>query len=331
MSRINSTVRTNAAALCAAAIAAGGCAARGDVARGAAFTRAAAAPAAAARASVARVIATDSLAALLERGGAAGGALIVDVRPDIGMYLRSHLPGAVHLNTETLRSTAGGVPNLVLPAESYRTLFSRLGVRMDAPVVVYSSGEARNIDATFLAWILAGFGHPSVHVLDGGLAKWETEGRPVTRAYPAPDTLPFAARTFAIERATLDEIRASLGRNTLLLVDARPPDQYAGSAGAQMRRGHIPGAVNHYWATDLDEGGFARTWKDREALRASYAAQGITPDKNIVVYCNGGLESSHVYFTLRSVLGYPRVRVYDGSWTEWAEREELPMETGAGR
>jgi thiosulfate/3-mercaptopyruvate sulfurtransferase len=89
--------------------------------------------------------------------------------------------------------------------------------------------------------------------------------------------------------------------------------------------------VNHYWAGDLTKapGGFGLVWKSRDSLRASYAAQGITPDRDVIVYCNGGLESSHVYFTLRALLGYPRVRVYDGSWTEWAAHLELPMETGA--
>ena len=95
-----------------------------------------------------------------------------------------------------------------------------------------------------------------------------------------------------------------------------------------MRRGHIPGAVNHYWQDDLEREGFGYVWKPAERLRETYSAQGITPEKDIIAYCNSATEASHVYFTLRYLLGYPRVRIYVGSWTEWAEREGTPVETG---
>jgi thiosulfate/3-mercaptopyruvate sulfurtransferase len=273
------------------------------------------------------VVSTDSLAPLVE----AGAVTILDARTDIGQYLEAHLPGAVYLNSETLRAEDGGVPNLLLPRASYATLFSRLGVSGDRPVVVYASGESRNVDATYVAWILSGFGHRDVRVLDGGFGKWQLEARPTTRSYPRyPRAEPLPA-DFRPERATLDDVRAALARKDVVLVDARPADQYAGEAGAQVRLGHIPGAVNHFWQTDLVEGEFARSWKPIEEIRASYRAQGITPEKRIIAYCNGGLESSHVWFTLRALLGYGDVRVYDGSWTEWSEREDLPIETGTGR
>lgn len=273
-----------------------------------------------------RLVSTDSLAALLARDS----VTVVDARPDINLYLVGHLPGAAWLSSETLRSMRGGVPNLLLPAGSYATIFSRLGVRMDRPVVIYSAGESRDVDATYVAWILSGLGHPHVMVLDGGLAKWELESRPTTRRYPAAVPGDFVPATWAPERATLADVRGALGARGTVIVDARVRDQYVGDAGAQMRRGHIPGAVNHYWQDDLEKRQLALVWKPRATLRASYAAQGITPDRDVIVYCNGGLESSHVWFALRVLLGYPSVRVYDGSWTEWSGHEELPLERGPG-
>ena len=272
-----------------------------------------------------RSITTADLAELTGRSA----ATVIDARPDLGAYLRAHVPGAVYLNTESLRASEGGVPNLLLPAASYRTLFTRLGVRPDRYVVIYSGGDARNFDATYVAWILAGLGHPSVRVLDGGFPQWELEGRPTTRAFAREGSGDYAPRGFSPERATLDEVRAAMTRSGTVLVDARAPDQYAGSAGPQMRRGHIPGAVNHHWATDLGSDALAHRWRPLEQIRAGYASQGITADRDIIVYCNGGLESSHVHFTLRYLLGYPRVRVYDGSYTEWSERTDLPVRLGA--
>jgi thiosulfate/3-mercaptopyruvate sulfurtransferase len=260
------------------------------------------------------LVSTEALATLQD-------ATIIDVRSDIALYLPGHIPGAVYLNTETLRSFADGVPNLLLSAESYVALFTRLGIR-DRPVVVYSAGDTRNIDATYVAWILGGFGI-QVSVLDGGFQKWDLEQRPTERKYPAAVPGTFPAREFHPARATLDDV-VHRSANTVL-VDARPPDQYAGKAGAQMRRGHIPGAINHYWTTDL-ESGLSHVFKNAETLRASYVAQGITPDKDVIAYCNGGLESSHIYFVLHTLLAYPHVRVYDGSWTEYAAHPELTIE-----
>jgi thiosulfate/3-mercaptopyruvate sulfurtransferase len=271
----------------------------------------------------AALMSTDTLAAW-QAGGEA--FRLVDVRPDIFTYLAGHLPDAVFLHRESLRAAESGLPTGLLPPDWYGTLFSRLGIRWDRPVVIYSAGESLDIDATFLVWLLTGHGHRRVYLLDGGYAKWALDGRLIARKYPRFEAAPLPPTPFAPARAELVDVRRAIAGSEALLVDARPPDQYAGDAGAQMRRGHIPGAVSHYWQDDLELRDGALVWKGRTALREGYAKQGITPDRDIILYCNTSTEASHLYFALRFLLDYPRVRIYVGSWNEWSENEALPIE-----
>ncbi len=255
--------------------------------------------------------------------------VILDVRAAWVSYLQNHLPDAAWLNIETLRSTDGRLPFQLLPPQHYIDLFRRLGIDRDTRVVVYSAGDQLDIDATFTAWLLLSAGVRQVWVMDGGYARWELEGRPLTQRYPSAWRLHgdgLRRQQFRPAIATLSAVQAASAGNGVLLVDARPADQYNGTAGAQLRRGHIPTARNHPWKDDLQKPDLALVWKPVETLRTDYAAQGITPDRDIIVYCNSGTEASHVLYALKYLLGYPRVRIYTGAWSEWAEREELPIE-----
>ncbi len=251
---------------------------------------------------------------------------VIDARSDLGAYLEGHIPGAVFLHNETLRWTGNGVPADLLPAESYRALFERLGVRRDRPVVIYSAGDQADFHASFIAWLLRGFGHPQVYLLDGGLVKWKAEQRPVTQEYPVVEGGSLAGKPFAPALVGTEEVHRAVTSRSAVLVDARPPAQYTGQAGPQMRRGHIPGAISHPWIGDLQGADGQWAWKKVEALKAAYAAQGVTPDHEIIVYCNTGTEASHLYFALSELLEYPRVRVYVPSWTAWAADQGLPVE-----
>ena len=274
--------------------------------------------------SVPGLVSTDELA----HWQAEGPVLLLDVRTDVFAYLKGHLPGAEYLNMETLRASEGGIPTRLLSADAYRELFSRLGVDPARRVVIYSAGETRNIDATFLAFLLGGFGQPGVYILDGGYFKWQLEQRPIAVHYPRIPLVRYPDRPFRPDTASLADVRRAAAGEGGVLVDARSPEQYAGREGAQMRRGHIPGAISHSWQNDLTQAGFGHVWKPAAELRRAYAAQGITPDKDVIAYCNSATEASHLYFTLHYLLGYPRVRVSVGSWTEWAENETLPIAVG---
>jgi thiosulfate/3-mercaptopyruvate sulfurtransferase len=252
---------------------------------------------------------------------------VLDVRQAWSSYLQNHIPGAAWLNVETLRSGSGPLPFQLLPAKHYAELFGRLGVGHGRPVVVYSAGDQSDIDATFVVWLIDQMGQHDVHLLDGGFARWQLDGRPLTQRYPrlAP-VAPLKPKAFHPPTATLAEVQAASSGRGVLLVDARPAEQFAGSAGAQARRGHIPGAISHPWKDDLEQRDLALVWKSRADLEASYRAQGITPERDIILYCNSSTEASHLFFALHYLLGYPKVRIYTGAWSEWAEREELPIE-----
>ena len=251
---------------------------------------------------------------------------IVDMRSSLLDYLKGHIPNAVYLNFENLRIPENGVPAQAVDRICLeRLLGNNLSVSNDMLVVLYSEGS--NPNATFLAWSLDFLGHKKMAILDGGWEKWVAEALPTTQDYPSLAQKKFFGKVRPETLAEKKWVRDHLTSKDIVIVDARPPGQYSGEEGEEIRRGHIPGARNVFWETTL-QGDPVRIWKQKEELEKLLAEREITKNKEIIVHCRTGREASHVYFTLKHVLDYPRVRLYRGSWVEWSADKTLPIKTG---
>jgi len=250
---------------------------------------------------------------------------VVDVRADEKEYWHAHIPGAIHLSHESLRIADRGVPAKLLPPEILAAILGKIGVDKETMVVAYD--EKGSCEATYLVWALDWMGHSHSGVLEGGLSKWSREKRPLSQDYPqiTPRVYLCPQTLHSEVRADLDEVRKLLAGHTGVLLDSRPVDYYRGDKGHWKRKGHIKGAISHCYADDIAPDG---TWKSKDELLKLYTALGVTPDKTVVVSCGRGLRSSHSYFTLKHILGYPVVKNYDGGVNEWSSIEELPMEEG---
>jgi thiosulfate/3-mercaptopyruvate sulfurtransferase len=253
----------------------------------------------------------------------------VDENPDL--YDEGHIPGAVKLHwKEDLQDP---VERDVVDKSTFERLLGARGIGNDTAVVLY--GDKNNWFAAYAYWYLKIYGHKDVRILDGGRQKWIDEGRDLSTDVPSPEAKSYTAseRDESI-RTYRDDVRAALEDAGQALVDVRSPAEYAGDLiappgyeqeGAQ-RAGHIPTAASIPWASAVRDDG---TFKAADELRELYAGKGITPDKEILAYCRIGERSAHTWFVLRELLGYERVRNYDGSWTEWGNLVDVPIEKGA--
>jgi thiosulfate/3-mercaptopyruvate sulfurtransferase len=250
----------------------------------------------------------------------------VDEQPDL--YDEGHIPGAVKLHwREDLQDS---VERDLVDRETFERLLAERGIGNDSAVVFY--GDRNNWFAAFAYWYLKIYGHEDVRILDGGRQKWIDEGRELTTEAPSPAVTSYSAqeRDESI-RSYRDDVLQGLGGSGRALVDVRSPQEYAGELlappgyeqeGAQ-RGGHIPTAQSIPWAQAVRDDG---TFKSADELRALYGGKGVTPDQEVVAYCRIGERSAHTWFVLRELLGYDRVRNYDGSWTEWGNLVDVPIE-----
>ncbi len=272
-----------------------------------------------------RLVTTDWLAEHLGDPG----LVVVESDEDVLLYETGHIPGAVkvdwhtELNDELTRDYRD--------AASFAALMSAKGIDRDSTVVFY--GDNFNWWATYALWVFRLFGHPDVRMLDGGRQKWLDEGRETTRDVPhrTPAQYPVVDRDDTTIRAFRNEVAAHLDTSGRL-VDVRSPEEYRGDLlhmpnypqeGA-LRGGHIPGADSVPWKRAANEDG---TFRAADELRTLYGDEvGLRPEDDVIVYCRIGERSSHTWFVLSQLLGYERVRNYDGSWTEWGNLVRAPIE-----
>ncbi|HEY4465621.1 MAG TPA: sulfurtransferase [Streptosporangiaceae bacterium] len=257
------------------------------------------------------------------------GLVVAESDEDVLLYETGHIPGAVKLDWHTELNDP--LTRDYVDGSGFARLMSERGVSRDTTLVLY--GDRNNWWAAYALWVTALFGHPDVRLLDGGRAKWIAEGRPLTTdtpQRPAAD-YPVVERDDSKARAFRDQVLAHLGKP---MIDVRSPGEYTGDLlhmpdypqeGA-VRGGHIPGAKNVPWARAAAEDG---TFRDRKELEGIYAGEaGLSPDSDVVVYCRIGERSSHTWFVLHHLLGFPNVRNYDGSWTEWGNSVKVPIHRG---
>jgi thiosulfate/3-mercaptopyruvate sulfurtransferase len=253
---------------------------------------------------------------------------IVEVSEDTTLYGQGHIPGAVHFNWQT--HLQDPIRRDWVNKEQFERLLGEHGIGNDTTVALY--GDKNNWFATYTFWLFKIYGVERTRILNGGRAKWIAEGRPLATEVPAYPRATFRAKDAdSAIRAFRDQVLARLGKPGVALVDVRSPQEYSGELiampaypqeGAQ-RGGHIPTAQNIPWGQNVREDG---TFKAPQELRALYEAKGITSDKEVIAYCRIGERSSLTWFTLKYLLGYPNVRNYDGSWTEWGSLVGVPVE-----
>ena len=245
--------------------------------------------------------------------------LVIDVRPAED-FANGHIPSAVHLDLWglSLIDTDPGPLDAFMWIIDH--LFNLRGVDGSIPVVVYE--EQSGMRAARAFWFLEYFGHAHVQVLDGGFSAWIRAGLPVTREASAPPKSTWTGTRQPHALATWRDVRDRLGRPGTVIVDTRSDGEYCGTNVRAKRGGAIPGAKHVEWTRNLRPDG---TFKPADELRAIYEAAGVTPDQEVITYCQGGYRAAHAYLALR-LLGYPRLRNYTGSWKEWGDREDLPIE-----
>jgi thiosulfate/3-mercaptopyruvate sulfurtransferase len=273
-----------------------------------------------------RLVSTDWLAEHLGEPG----LVVVESDEDVLLYETGHIEGAVKIDWHT--DLNDPVTRDYVDGAGFAALLGSKGISRDTTVVIY--GDKNNWWAAYALWVFTLFGHEDVRLLDGGRAKWEAEGRAYTTEVPSPAATEYpVVERDDTERAYKEDVLAELG--TTPLVDVRSPEEYVGDRTtapaypeeSALRAGHIPTARNVPWARAVAEDG---SFKKADELSAIYRDEiGLKDGDNVIAYCRIGERSSHTWFVLTHLLGFDKVRNYDGSWTEWGSAVRVPIVKGA--
>jgi thiosulfate/3-mercaptopyruvate sulfurtransferase len=271
--------------------------------------------------------------ALIENPDPAKRPIVLDTRGGYKDYFRGHLPTAHHINFDSLRGTDAGVPVQYLPDEIMKVLLVRAGVDKGRTHVLYATGDKLPNDeilsTSMVVYVLEKFGVKDIRVMDGGLVGWVKAGYEPVKDYFGNPAGALPEQGNPQIGVDVKVVQAHVGKLGHLLVDARPLNEYQGDDDVWLRKGHIPGAISFHWAR-LMELANTHQFKPLAEAQAELEKAGITPDQDIICYCGTSREGSLLYFTLKHVLGYPKVRLYEGSWKEyvWLDNKTLPAETG---
>jgi thiosulfate/3-mercaptopyruvate sulfurtransferase len=244
---------------------------------------------------------------------------LIDTR-QAEVYAQGHIPGAIHFDLFGINLIDTSPAPLKAFMSMIAHLFELRGVNLDTEVVFYE--ENTGMKASRGLWFLEYFGHERVSVLDGGIQAWKQAGYPVTTEAVPPKATHFNVSEKRDLLATADDLLGSLGKKGIAVVDTRSEDEYMGRLIRAARGGAIPGAIHLEWTRNLDADG---RFKPEADLRQMYENLGVTPDKEAIPYCQGGYRAAHTYLALR-LIGFPKVRNYLGSWKEWGDRLDLPLE-----
>lgn len=251
---------------------------------------------------------------------------IIDLRSSLSDYLRSHIPHAYYLHSENLMIPEKGIP-AQNPNRIYleRLLGENLCIANNMVTILYS--EKSNANTTFFAWSLEYLGYKKFAILNGGWEKWVLDQLPVSQEFSSFPSRKFFGKVFNEILAEKRYILKRFHEKNLIIIDVRTPKEYSGEEGDEIRKGHIPGAINIPWETTL-EGNEVKVWKKKEDLERYFFKFGVTKDKEVIIYCRTGKDASHLYFTLKHILHFPNVRLYRGSWIEWSADISLPVKVG---